>query len=448
MMSVKRLVLLSVLVIVGLIAVACGDDPTAVPTATAAPPPPTLAPAPTLAPLPTHTPETVIATITPQPTVTPFPTIAPPAPLPDEPAAGSITELVINNDSYELRIGPEAAFGYDAGSITLSTEGDGLVFDFNADDIFAIQLRGANSLTGVHGIHMPELLAVEYLGAGDVYRGWSLKMGTPGTFSVVGPKGNDHGAMTLNVQGPDVVLPKTYVIDTWVLEDGLYELRTSEAEAQFGYAPGARPKSTDAGGIVMTFNVGDTLQMPLMRISGSRGTVPNAFRIPELGIDYQFPVGSRLSDVGITWLEAGRFQIVGPEGSDNGTATVVVNVPGAKTHVIDTWVLEDGLYELRTSESEAQFGYAPVARPKSTDEGGIVMTFNVGDTLKIPTMRISGSRGTVPNAFRISELGIDYPFEVGGGSLSDVEITWLKGGTFQILGPEGSDNGTATVVVN
>jgi hypothetical protein len=76
------------------------------------------------------------------------------------------------------------------------------------------------------------------------------------------------------------------------------------------------------------------------------------------------------------------------------------------------------------------------------------MTFNVGDTLKIPTMRISGSRGTVPNALRIPELGIDYQFAVGAEKLTDVEITWLKGGTFQILGPEGSDNGTATVVVN
>jgi hypothetical protein len=71
----------------------------------------------------------------------------------------------------------------------------------------------------------------------------------------------------------------------------------------------------------------------------------------------------------------------------------------------------------------------------------------VGDTLLIPTMRISGSRGTIANAFRIPELDIEYLFAVGGDALTDVSITWNKAGTFQIVGPEGSDNGTATVIV-
>ena len=121
---------------------------------------------------------------------------------------------------------------------------------------------------------------------------------------------------------------------------------------------------------------------------------------------------------------------------------------GPVTYTIDSWVLEDGKYELRVSDTEAQFCYAPGARPTSTDLGGIVMQFNVGDTLKISTMRISGSRGTVPNAFRIPALDIEYLFDVGGDALSDIEITWAKVGTFQIVGPQGSDNGTATVIGN
>jgi hypothetical protein len=230
-----------------------------------------------------------------------------------------------------------------------------------------------------------------------------------------------------------------------VLEDSKYELRVSETEAQFGYAPGERPTSTDADGIVMTFNVGDTLLIPTMRISGSRGTVPNAFRIPELGIDYRFLVGGvSLSNVEITWLKAGTFQIVGPEGSDNGSAIVVVKGL-SQEHLLDRFQIEDGLFELRVGAAGA-FGYAADARIYSTEGDGIVMTIKLGDTITFTELRTSSSRSTKNHHFTITELGIDE--ELDPGERYGFSFTPHRTGTFTIF--DSSDpraHGNAQLVV-
>ena len=97
-----------------------------------------------------------------------------------------------------------------------------------------------------------------------------------------------------------------------------------------------------------------------------------------------------------------------------------VMLEAGSTYVVDAIVAEDGLFELRMGP-DTYWGYGPDTRPKSNSDDGLVMTVRVGDTIRVDTLRQSGSRSTKPHHLTIEGLGIDHdlsagrvePFEIG-----------------------------------
>ena len=97
--------------------------------------------------------------------------------------------------------------------------------------------------------------------------------------------------------------PRTYVMDTFSVEDGIFVLRTGRPtegyapDGVFGWPPGVQVPSVGLpGGIVMTVEVGDTVQFDTIRVSGSRSTTAHRFTVEALGIDINLDDGRYGSD--------------------------------------------------------------------------------------------------------------------------------------------------------
>ncbi len=115
--------------LMGLLAAACGADPTATPTATSAPAPtPTVQYLPTLGPIPTRTP-------------TPTPTPVPPG----ESVTYVIGRWQMEDGLFQLRMGDLTAFGYNAGERISATDGDGVVMTINLGDTITFTELNASS---------------------------------------------------------------------------------------------------------------------------------------------------------------------------------------------------------------------------------------------------------------------------------------------------------------
>ncbi len=446
MASTKTLLYFAILTLVLAIVAACSPDPTPVPTPTQAP---TATPVPTATPTPAPTP-TPVPTPTPAPTPTPTSTPTPaPTPTPPFPGPSEGNEIVIEDGRWVLRVGSEGLSGYEPGAEISSQEGDGIVLTYDLGDNLEIDIRAsATASTGVHGLKIAELFIEELFAPGDVFRGFSRELGTAGEFKVVDPYNEGQGQFTILVEGVEIRPPQVFEIDQIVLRDGLFEIRLG-AEGKWGYPPDARPLSTDPGGVVMKFIVGDTLKASRVRISGSSSTTAHGFASEELGFEEIFELGAADRTFEYTFTGAGEYTVVDPHGDDHGLWKIIVKegagIPEPVTYVVDSFVLEDGNWELRVGP-DAKWGYPPDARIQASEGEGFVMEFNVGDTLLINRLRASGSRSTVPHGFSVPELGVEVVREPGADGV--LEITFSQAGEFQIVDQFGDDHGSAKIIVN
>ena len=93
---------------------------------------------------------------------------------------------------------------------------------------------------------------------------------------------------------------------------------------------------------------------------------------------------------------------------------------------IDRISIEDGKVQLVLID--ALWGYQAGAEVFSDVSDGILMTVKVGDTLKMETLAVSGSRSTKPHNLTITGMDIDFTPE----GRNPYEITFSKAGTFTV----------------
>ena len=235
-----------------------------------------------------------------------------------------------------------------------------------------------------------------------------------------------------------------YEVSELVVEDGLFELRMGP-DAFWKYEAGQRVSSL-VDGIVMQLNPGDTIRIGTLRSSSSRSTMPHGITIVGLGIDIELAPGESREGVEIAVCEVGTYAIDDfRDRGGHGIADIVVKEPppavrGPIVFELDSWVVEDGLYQLRMGLE----GYWDYAAGDRLDTGGgseILMTVRVGDTMKFRLVRQSGGRSTKPHFFTIEGLGIDEP--LADANLEGFEIKLDKAGTFFI--DDSSDPGAPGV---
>ncbi|MCH7608190.1 MAG: hypothetical protein IIC94_06465 [Chloroflexi bacterium] len=433
----KRFVLPVLVTLVAALAAACGADATATPTEA---PPATAAPE---------------ATATPEPT--PTPTIAPPAITeactPEEGGTlYEVSEFVVEDGSFELVMGAEAYWGYEAGARVSSTAG-GIIIKVSPNDVIRIGTVRSASTANLHAFTVAALGVDIALVPGGSQDGVEIAICELGSYAI--DDNTDRGRHGLaeivsSERKEPAGGPVIYVLDNWVVEDGNFELRMG-SEPYWGYEAEARPTSKTGDGIVMTANVGDTLQFGRLRQSGSRSTKPHNFTIEGLGID--IPLGdAAVEPFEIVLTIEGTFIIDdSTDPGEHGKAVLIVGpaLASGTVYEIEAFVVEDGNFEMRMLEG--YWGYQAEGRP-STRAGDMLITAKVGDTIKIGAIRQSGSRSTKAHHFTIEGLGIDINLDesygTGGGRVEFYEIKLDVAGTFTIDdSTDPGEHGKATIEV-
>ena len=114
---------------------------------------------------------------------------------------------------------------------------------------------------------------------------------------------------------------------------------------------------------------------------------------------------------------------------------------------VDRFQVEDNLFQVRMG-FEPFWGYGVEERINATEGDGIVMTINLGDTIKFDALRTSGSRTTKQHHFAIAGLGIDV--ETGPGvRIEPYELKPEITGEFVIDDPsDPGKHGKALLIVN
>ena len=432
----KRLVLPVLVTLVAVLAAACGAEATATPS------------------------EAPAATATPEPGApepTPTPTIAPPAIAeactPEEGGTVyEVSEFIVRDGAFELVMGAEAYWGYEAGARVSSTAG-GIIIKVSPNDVIRIGTVRSAATVNLHAFTVAALGVNITLVPGGSQDGVEIAICELGSYAI--DDNTDRGrhglAEIVSKERKAVGGPVVYVLDNWVVEDGNFELRMG-AEPYWGYEAESRPLSKTGDGIIMTANVGDTLQFARLRQSGSRSSKPHNFTIEGLGIDIP------LADGAIEPFEIGPLTIEGTfviddstDPGEHGKAVLIVG-PALATgtvYEIDAFVVEDGNFEMRMLEG--YWGYQLEGRP-STKTGDILITAKVGDTIIFGVIRQSGGRSTKAHHFTIEGLGIDINLDesygTGGARVSFYEIKLDVAGTFTIDdSTDPGEHGKATIVV-
>ncbi len=434
----KRLVLPVLVALVAALAAACGADPTATPTEG---PPATTTGAPE-------------ATATPEPA--PTPTIAPPAVAdactPEEGGTVyDVSEFVVQDGFFELVMGAEAYWGYEAEARVSSTEG-GIIIKVSPNDVIRIGNVRSASTVNLHSFTVAALGIDITLVPGASPGGIEIAICELGSYAI--DDNTDRGrhglAEIVSKERKAVGGPVIYVLDNWVVEDGKFELRMGP-EPYWGYDAESRPTSTTGDGITMTANVGDTLQFARLRQSGSRSTRPHNFTIEGLGIDIPL-ADAAVEPFEIVLTIEGTFTIDdSTDPGEHGKAVLIVGPALATGTVfeVDAFVVEDGNFEMRMLEG--YWGYQTEGRP-ATRAGELLITAKVGDTIKFGVIRQSGSRSTKAHHFTIEGLGIDINLDesygTGGARVEPFEIKLEQAGTFVIDDvTDPGEHGKATIVV-
>ena len=439
--------------------------------ATSAPPTPTSTPAPALR-APTAIP-------TPTPTLVPTPTPAP-TPTP-EPAGGPTTyvlgDFVVEDGKFELRMGATAYWGYDAEQRIPTIPGlIEIVFgpiQVGETVSFARCRQSGSRSTKTHHLTV-EKLGIDYnlddgrfgadppggaVGdADDPNNNCEFTFDAPGEYLIDDSTDpGRHGVAKFVVEGEAIraAEPVTYEINAFSIEDGKIELRMG-SQPYWGYNAGQRISSSDGEGWVITVDVGDTLSMEVLAVSGSRSTKPHNFTIAGLGIDFE-PEGRE--PYSITFATAGTFVVDdSTDPGEHGKAVIVVEGKATPTPAGEAvvsvdpttrpaiqlafrrWMPLEGRL-IRLSEfvvEDGRFAFCCTGAGRSSiDPGGIVITANVGDTIRFSRVRLDASYSTRPHFFTVEGLDIDIPL-AGRGS-QPLEITFRKPGEFVI--DDSSDPG-------
>ena len=420
-------------------------------------------------------------------------------------AAGPVTytfgDFVLEDGKFELRMGAEAYFGYDAEAriptipglieITLGPIQVG-------DTISFARCRQSGSRSSVTHHFTVEALGIDYnlddgrFGADppggavgdsdDPTNNCELTFDAPGEYLITDSTDPDgHGVATIIVEGEAMGAagPVTYTFGDFVLEDGKFELRMG-AEAYFGYDAEARIP-TIPGLIEITLGpiqVGDTISFARCRQSGSRSSVTHHFTVEALGIDYNLddgrfgadPPGGAVGDSDdptnnceLTFDAPGEYLITDSTDPDgHGVAKIIVEGEAMSmaaepvVYTLDEIRVRDAVFELRMGDTIAwgygEGGTGAAADRIRTDElgGDIVITLNVGDSLVFPDGLTSSGSNTEAHAVTIDELGIDVAIPLGEDVEPGFTITVTEAGTFRLycsVHPDETAHGGSILLV-
>ena len=279
----RRLIAIVLPAVLTLIVAACSADPT-----------------PTSPPAPTATSAGPTATPTRAPTPTPTP-LAPLAAIAEgcEPTADGtvfeVAEFVVEDAQFELGMGSDGFWRYDAEARVSSRAGSGILMTVETGDTIRIgTLSSSASSTVAHGLTVAGLGIDIELAPGASQEAVEIVACEPGRYVIDDYRdAGTHGLAEILVEkrAPKSRPPIVFEIDEIVMEDNKIELRIG-TEPYWGYAARDRLSSTEGDGLLITAFVGDTLEIGAVRQSDDRSSKDHTLTIEGLGVE--IPTAGRL----------------------------------------------------------------------------------------------------------------------------------------------------------
>ena len=232
----------------------------------------------------------------------------------------------------------------------------------------------------------------------------------------------------------DPSVPVVYEVERLQLPGG-YQFRLTASIPAWGFNLGDQIDGTVGDGILLTVNVGDTLNIERVtnpaRLSAETHSVVNE----ELGINITLAPDEEVS-LSITFDKAGTFVLDDPAkpGALGKFVIVVEEAPAAGPRVYEVERLQlPGGYQFRLTASIPAWGFNLGDQIDGTVGDGILLTVNVGDTLNIERVtnpaRLSAETHSVVN----EELGINIT--LAPDEEVSLSITFDKAGTFVLDDP-------------
>jgi hypothetical protein len=229
------------------------------------------------------------------------------------PVTHVLDQIRLRDTAWELRMGSEALWGYEAAArIRTDETGDISIFLNKGDKIVF-----TNGFVTPSGNVATYVLAIEGLGVhvslppgSDTNQGIELAFDEPGVYEVTDPSDPDHVQGKFFIYVKDAAaLPATYILDEIRLRDDAYELRMG-TEALWGYDPEARVLSSEVGTIRVVLNAGDKIVLPDGLTAGSSNTVTANITIDAIGLNVTVPPGTDTNQgIELKFDEPGVYEV-------------------------------------------------------------------------------------------------------------------------------------------
>ena len=248
-----------------------------------------------------------------------------------------------------------------------------------------------------------------------------------------------------------VIGPVVYELDRISCNpEGAYELRMGETTA-WGYAASDRVSGIEGDGVLVSVNVGDTLSFRRIENPARNCAVPLVVVNEDLGFDHTLQPDDRVEPFSIALTKAGTFDITDPaEAGGRGSFVIEVKAAagaGPRVYELARISTPDCNYELRMGLTTA-WGYNdPVddSRINATVGDGILVTINVGDTLRFDRFETPSRLCTETVSIVNEELGLNETLQPDE-RIEPYEIVFPKAGSFVIDDP-AKPGGRGTFVI-
>jgi len=251
-----------------------------------------------------------------------------------EPAGGPLPvtyildEIRVRDGAFELRMGADAAWGYEAEARIRSDKVDEVRIFLNAGDKLVlpdgITAGGSNETTSFFTIDVLGL-DVELPPDTDSNPGIELLFEESGTYRVYDSSDptNAKGAFFIYVKDA-TALPSTYILDEVRVRDGAFELRLGDSPA-WGYEAEERVRSDKVDAIRVVLHAGDKLVLPDGITAGGSNETTNFFSLDVLGLNIELPPDTDSNPgIELAFDEAGVYPVYDSTDPAKGNFWIIV----------------------------------------------------------------------------------------------------------------------------
>ncbi len=353
-----------------------------------------------------------------------------------------LDEIKVRDDVWELRMGADALWGYEAEQRVRTDEVGDITITLNAGDkiVFPDGLTASSNNTATYFFTIDELgLNAEAAPGADTNAGIELEFPEAGTYRLYDSSDPSHSKgnffIVVKPAPSGAPLPVTYILDEIKVRDDVWELRTG-ADPVWGYEAEQRVRTDEVGDIRIFLNAGDKIVFPDGLTASSNNTATYFFTIDELGLNAEAAPGADTNaGIELEFPEPGTYRLYDSSDPDHTKGHFFIYVKDATalptTYILDEIKVRDDVWELRTG-ADPVWGYEAEQRVRTDEVGDIRVVINAGDKIVFPDGLTGSSGNSATYNFTIDEIGLDAPVGPGEDTNAGIELEFPEPGVFRL----------------